>query len=169
MLHYKFLGTHISEDLSWTASTSAVVKKAQQRLHFLRVLIRNNLGQELLVTFNHSTIKSALAYTYAITVWYGPEVASEGDQVSQENYRLCPPLPSLDKIAISRSFFDHPPCCPECITRCEEWLVVCHRGGRNMMEFIPICFLFVNGRIFTSACFRNQDLSFVKCLQLLCL
>ena len=41
--------------------------------------------------------------------------------------------------------------------------------GRNMMEFIPICFLFVNGRIFTSACFRNQDLGFVKCLQLLCL
>ena len=53
------------------------------------------------------------------------------------------------------------------------WLCVTEEDssamGRNMMEFIPICFLFVNGRIFTSACFRNQDLSFVKCLQLLCL
>ena len=36
---FKFLGTHISEDISWSANTSAVVKKAQQRLHFLRVLM----------------------------------------------------------------------------------------------------------------------------------
>ena len=31
---FKFLGTHITEDLSWTANTRVVVKKAKQRLHF---------------------------------------------------------------------------------------------------------------------------------------
>ncbi|KAK3531119.1 hypothetical protein QTP70_011867 [Hemibagrus guttatus] len=29
---FKFLGTHISEDLSWTTNTSSLVKKAHQRL-----------------------------------------------------------------------------------------------------------------------------------------
>ena len=29
---FRFLGTHISEDLTWTANTTALVKKAQQQL-----------------------------------------------------------------------------------------------------------------------------------------
>ncbi|NAV92094.1 DUF1891 domain-containing protein, partial [Salmonella sp. gx-f7] len=39
----------ISDDLSWSANTRASLKKAQQRLHFLRVLRRNNLEKKLLV------------------------------------------------------------------------------------------------------------------------
>lgn len=31
----KYLGTHISADLSWSSNTSAAITKAQQRLHFL--------------------------------------------------------------------------------------------------------------------------------------
>ena len=46
----RFLGVQISDDLSTTVNTTAVVKKAQQRLHFLRVLRRNNLEERLLVT-----------------------------------------------------------------------------------------------------------------------
>ncbi|KAK0142389.1 hypothetical protein N1851_019833 [Merluccius polli] len=65
---FKFLGTHISEDLSWSANTTAVVKKAQMRLHFLRVLRKNNLEGQLLVAFYCSTIESILAY--CISVWY---------------------------------------------------------------------------------------------------
>ena len=57
---FKFLGVHISADLSWSVNTSALVKKAQQRLHFLRVLRREHLNTQLLVTFYRSTIKSLL-------------------------------------------------------------------------------------------------------------
>ncbi len=32
----KFLGMHITEDLTWTTNTTSLFKKAQQRLHFLR-------------------------------------------------------------------------------------------------------------------------------------
>ncbi|KAI3352556.1 hypothetical protein L3Q82_005204 [Scortum barcoo] len=32
---FKFLGIHISENLSWTANTSSLIKKAHQRLFFL--------------------------------------------------------------------------------------------------------------------------------------
>ncbi len=34
----KFLGVHITEDLTWTTNTISLSKKEQQRLHFLRRL-----------------------------------------------------------------------------------------------------------------------------------
>ncbi|XP_006799674.2 keratin-like protein KRT222 [Neolamprologus brichardi] len=51
----RFLGTHIAADLTWTHSTIALVKKAQQWLHFLRV-------QKLLLAFYHSSVESMLSY-----------------------------------------------------------------------------------------------------------
>ena len=41
---FKFLGVHISADLSLLVNTSALAKKAQQRLHFLRALRREHLN-----------------------------------------------------------------------------------------------------------------------------
>ncbi|KAI3361009.1 hypothetical protein L3Q82_012904, partial [Scortum barcoo] len=41
---FKFLGTHISEYLSWTTNTSSLIKKAHQRLFFLRTLKKNHLS-----------------------------------------------------------------------------------------------------------------------------
>ncbi|KAI3372197.1 hypothetical protein L3Q82_007058 [Scortum barcoo] len=41
---FKFLGIHISENLSWTANTSSLIKKAHQRLFFLRTLKKNHLS-----------------------------------------------------------------------------------------------------------------------------
>ena len=40
--------------------------------------------------------------------------------------------------------FDHPPCCPKCVSHSEEWLVTSQEEGssamgRNMMVFIPVC------------------------------
>ncbi len=39
----KFLGVHITEDLTWTTNTMSLSKKGQQRLHFLRRLKRASL------------------------------------------------------------------------------------------------------------------------------
>ncbi len=39
----KFLGVHITENLTWTTNTMSLSKKAQQRLHFLRRLKRASL------------------------------------------------------------------------------------------------------------------------------
>ena len=65
---FKFLGIHLAEDLSWTTNTSAVVKKARQRLHFLRILRSNHLEEKLLVAFYRSTIESVLMY--CIMAWF---------------------------------------------------------------------------------------------------
>ncbi|KAK0154402.1 hypothetical protein N1851_003511 [Merluccius polli] len=59
---FKFL------DLRWSSNTSAVVKKAQQRLHFLRILRRINLKRELLTIFYRCSIESVL--TYFLCVWF---------------------------------------------------------------------------------------------------
>ncbi|MGL5102452.1 MAG: alkylated DNA repair protein domain-containing protein, partial [Plesiomonas sp.] len=66
---FKFLGTHISENLSWTTNTSCLVKKAHQRLFFLRTLWKNQLSSTILVNFYRCTIESIL--TNCVTVWYG--------------------------------------------------------------------------------------------------
>ncbi|XP_026202983.1 odorant receptor 131-2-like [Anabas testudineus] len=55
---FRFLGVLISDDISWTENITAVIKKAQQRLYFLRVLRKHN----------RASIESLL--TYCITVWY---------------------------------------------------------------------------------------------------
>ncbi len=66
---FTFLGIYLSDSLSWSTNTTAAVKKAQQRLHFLRVLKKKRLCQKLLVAFYRSAIESVL--TYCLTVWYG--------------------------------------------------------------------------------------------------
>ncbi len=54
---FKFLGLHISEDLGWTVHTTHIIKKAQQRLFFLRTLKKNNLPPPLLRNFYRCTVE----------------------------------------------------------------------------------------------------------------
>ncbi|KAI4878726.1 hypothetical protein NFI96_018494 [Prochilodus magdalenae] len=72
---FKFLGVHLAEDLIWTTNTAHLVRKAQQRLHFLRRLQRVNLPQQLLCNFYRSTVERIL--TSCITVWYGSATSAE--------------------------------------------------------------------------------------------
>ncbi len=65
----KFLGVHITEDLSWTNNTAALARKGQQLLYFLRKLRRARAPAPIVCTFYRGTIESIL--TSCITVWYG--------------------------------------------------------------------------------------------------
>lgn len=49
----KFLGVHISADLSWNLNTTTIMKKAQQRLHFLRKLKKARLPPPIILPGNH--------------------------------------------------------------------------------------------------------------------
>ena len=93
---FRFLGVQISDDLTWTLNITAIIKKAQQRLHFLRVLRKNNLEQKLLLSFYRSTMESLL--TYCLTTWYGAaplqtEGGAEDSEGSTEDRGLPSPLP----------------------------------------------------------------------------
>ena len=66
---FKFLGTYISEDLSWSHNTQHIAKKSQQRLYFLRKLRKFGLSSKLLSNFYRCTVESLLSNS--ITVWFG--------------------------------------------------------------------------------------------------
>ena len=65
---FKFLGVHISEDLSWTPNITTLIKKAHKRMFFLRKLAKVHLSPQVLLNFYRCTIESIL--TTCITVWY---------------------------------------------------------------------------------------------------
>ncbi|XP_054649717.1 uncharacterized protein LOC129190933 isoform X1 [Dunckerocampus dactyliophorus] len=66
---FKFLGTHISEDLTWSHNTQQILKKSQRRLYFLRRLRKFGMSTTILSCFYRCIIESVL--TASITVWYG--------------------------------------------------------------------------------------------------
>ncbi len=72
---FRFLGTTISQDLKWDNHIDSIVKKAQQRLYFLRQLRKFNLPQELLKQFYSTIIESVLCTS--ITVWFNSATKSD--------------------------------------------------------------------------------------------
>ncbi|KAK3508746.1 hypothetical protein QTP70_004225 [Hemibagrus guttatus] len=60
---FRFLGTTISQDLKWDTHIDSIVKKAQQRLYFLRQLRKFNLPQELLTQIYSAVIDWAEVVT----------------------------------------------------------------------------------------------------------
>ncbi len=100
----KFLGVHITEDLTWTTNTTSFSKKAQQRLHFLRRLKRASLPPPILTTFYRGTIESVL--TSCITVWYGNCSAADRKTlqrtVNTAAKIIGAPLPSILDIFLTR-------------------------------------------------------------------
>src|SRR4029434_2981239 len=63
----KFLGVHISEDLSWATNSASLAKKAQRRLYFLRKRKRVKAPIPILNAFYRGTVESILSS--CITVW----------------------------------------------------------------------------------------------------
>ncbi|KAI3377445.1 hypothetical protein L3Q82_008621 [Scortum barcoo] len=94
----KFLGIHITSDLTWSMNTAHLVKKAQQRLFFLRKLKRAGLSPQLLTNFYRATIESILCLS--ATVWYGSCTAQDQKdlaRVVKTAQRIVgSPLPDLE-------------------------------------------------------------------------
>ncbi|GAA6112005.1 RNA-directed DNA polymerase from mobile element jockey-like, partial [Tachysurus ichikawai] len=72
---FKFLGIHISEDLTWSLNSSILIRKAQQCLYFLRRIKKSLLCYWILENFYCCTIESIL--TNCISVWYSSCTASD--------------------------------------------------------------------------------------------
>ena len=60
MESFKFLGVHITDKLKWSTHTDSVVKKAQQRLFFLRRLKKFGLSPKTLTNFYHRLVRQLL-------------------------------------------------------------------------------------------------------------
>ncbi|KAL0148971.1 hypothetical protein M9458_055775 [Cirrhinus mrigala] len=101
---FRFLGNTISQDLKWDIHIDAIVKKAQQRLFFLRQLRKFNLPQELLKQFYTTIIESVLCTS--ITVWFNSATKSDLRRlhrtVRTAERIIGSTLPALQELYLSR-------------------------------------------------------------------
>ncbi len=99
-----FLGIHITEDLTWSAHTDAVLKKAHQRLFFLRRLRKFGMSPSILRSFYTCTVESIL--TGCITAWFGNSTAGNRKAlqrvVQTASHIVGGELPSLQDIYTRR-------------------------------------------------------------------
>lgn len=73
----KFLGVHVTENLTWSLHSTCLAKKAHQQLHFLRRLRRAHLSPSIPTTFYRGAVESVLIN--GIYLWY------ENSRVSDKN------------------------------------------------------------------------------------
>ena len=101
---FKFLGTYISNDLSWNINCDEILKKAKQRLYFLRQLNFYNVNNTILLHFYKAIIQSIL--TSSILVWFDRATQHDLSKLSaiikQSERIIGLPLPSLEEIFLER-------------------------------------------------------------------
>ncbi len=101
---FRYLGTTISQDLKWDNNIDSIVRKAQQRLYFLRQLRKFNLPQELLKQFYSAIIESVLCTS--ITVWFSSATKSDLRRlwrvVRTAERIIGTTLPTLQELYLSR-------------------------------------------------------------------
>ncbi|TWW55947.1 hypothetical protein D4764_09G0009970 [Takifugu flavidus] len=102
---FRFLGTTITRDLKREPTISSLIKKAQQRMFFLRQLRKLKLPPRMLAQFYTAIIESIL--TSSITVWYAGATARDRLRLQRvvrtaEKVIGCR-LPSIQDLYISRT------------------------------------------------------------------
>lgn len=101
---FKFLGTHISNNITWDLNCSTILKKGRQRLYFLRKLKYFNVSCDILVNFYRTIIESVL--TQGILVWFDGAPKSSLDKlnsvVKNAEKIIGTTLPSLESIYENR-------------------------------------------------------------------
>ena len=87
--HFKFVGSTISSNLKWELKTHVVniVKKAKQRLYFLRRLRSFGLTTQVMLNFYRAVNVSVLMFS--ITVWFG-SITRSGNAQIKELWKLLP-------------------------------------------------------------------------------
>ena len=125
---FRFLGSTISQDLKWTPNIDSVIKKAQQRLYFLRQLRKFNLPLELLIQFYSAIIQSVLCTS--ITVWFG-------SATKQDRYRLQRTVRTAEKIIGANLPSIHDLYTSRVRKRAEKITADPSHPGHNLFQLLP--------------------------------
>ncbi|KAI4872674.1 hypothetical protein NFI96_002525, partial [Prochilodus magdalenae] len=133
---YRYLGVHLSNNLTWSNNTSSLVRKAHQRLYFLRRLRRAGLGSSVLTSFYRCVVESVLCSS--INVWHGSCSAADRKalqrvvKAAQRNKYACPPpqwsptfileiyLSAAVHCNLSQNGIDHQVCTEDVTSNLEE-------------------------------------------------
>uniref|UniRef100_A0AAV2M4F9 E3 ubiquitin-protein ligase CBL n=1 Tax=Knipowitschia caucasica TaxID=637954 RepID=A0AAV2M4F9_KNICA len=126
---FRFLGTTITQDLKWEPTISSLIKKAQQRMYFLRQLRKAKLPAQMLVQFYTAIIESIL--TSSVTVWFAGATVRDKQRlqriVRSAEEVIGRSLPSLQDLYIFRL---------SC-TRLGQWAIGYVTNDGNILQTIP--------------------------------
>lgn len=140
---FKFLGAQMDADLQWSSDALEVVKRAQQCLHFLRILRRINLNREMLTVFHCGSIESVL--TYYIPVWFSSCTMAQKKVlhrvINTAQKIIGPSLPSLEDLYSTR-----------CLRMACSILKDCTHPGHQVFELV------LSGRRFRALKARTKRL-----------
>ena len=67
----KYLGSTICNGLKGELNVDTIVKKAQQRLFFLRRLRSFGLTSQIMLSFDEAAIKIVLTFHVTVCIWFG--------------------------------------------------------------------------------------------------
>ena len=99
------LNVTISQDLRWAPNITALLKKAQQRLFFLRQLRRFRLPRSMMIRFYTAIIESIL--THSIITWFpgadAKDLAKLQRVIRSAERVIGRPLPSLKSLHDARA------------------------------------------------------------------
>jgi hypothetical protein len=102
---YKYLGTIISANLTWSSHVEKVVSKCHSRLYFLRKLRQFKVSKEVLMMFYRASIESVMTFNF--TTWLfacSAEDRYKLDRVIKQAEKIIgTQLPSLDDLIKSRT------------------------------------------------------------------
>ena len=87
---FKFIGFHITNQLSWSKHTKSVVKRARKHIFPLRRLKRFGMGPQILKRFYSGTIESLVWQLLGIQP-YGASEGSVYDPVHHGDQASCLP------------------------------------------------------------------------------
>ena len=65
---YKYLGTHIQNNLKWDSHTKYLTNKVNKRMYFVRCLYKVNIDNTIISLFYNSIVASVMCY--AIVCWW---------------------------------------------------------------------------------------------------
>ena len=97
---YKYLGTTIAHTLDWTNNTTALRKKSNQRIYFLRMLNNVHVDRTILHLFYQALIQSVLTYNLICYFGNGTQLNRDHmDRVRRVAQRIIgQDLPSLSNL-----------------------------------------------------------------------
>lgn len=108
---FKYLGIHINNNLTWHTNSVSLIKKARQRLCFLRRLKQAGLGTSILTkcisadrTALHWVVTSAQRITVFFIDFYGNYVALVDIRLKIQFFCFCLHFLDLVKLMVKLNF-----------------------------------------------------------------
>jgi Domain of unknown function (DUF1891)/Reverse transcriptase (RNA-dependent DNA polymerase) len=157
VVEYKYLGTIISADMTWSSHVDSMVKKCHSRLYFLRKLKQFKMSQTILTLYYRASIESLLTFNFI--TWFCSSSKENKEKlekvIKQAEKIVGVELPSLETLYLCRikgkvrRIIDDPthPLCHhfQTLPSGKRYRSVRARTNRLNNSFIPSAIRILNG------------------------